>query len=115
MRMKTKGFFCIGETSLSDIWIWTWLGWPEGFITERKDKNGKFFRSKSTTLEAVGMLLPFVAFPNKIRGKRIHFMIDNMAVMFGWMRGFVKEDETASEILKAVHYLSGKHAVTVNV
>ena len=61
------------------------------------------------------MLLPFVAFPDKIRGRRIHFMIDNIAVMLGWMSGFVKEDETASEILKAVHYLSGKHGVTVSV
>ena len=112
---ENKGVSCIGGTSLDDIWIWTRLGWPEGFITGRKDENGKFFGSKSTTLEAIGMLLPFVAFPDKIRGRRIHFMINNIAVMFGWMSGFVKEDETASEILKAVHYLSGKHGVTVSV
>ena len=112
---ENKGVSCIGGTSLDNIWIWTRLGWPEGFITGRKDENGKFFGSKSTTLEAIGMLLPFVAFPDKIRGRRIHFMINNIAVMFGWMSGFVKEDETASEILKAVHYLSGKHGVTVSV
>ena len=47
-----------------------------------------------TTLEAVGMLLPFFAFPDKIRGRKIHFMVDNIAVMFGWSSGLVKEDKT---------------------
>ena len=47
----------------------------------------------------MGMLLPFVAFPAKIQGRKIHFMIDNIAVMFGWSSSFVKEDETALEIL----------------
>ena len=86
-----------------------------GIDNREKDNNGRDFGSKSTTLEAVGMLLPFVAFPDKIRGKRIHFKIDNIAVVFGWPSGFVKEDETASEILKAVHYLGGAYGVTVTV
>ena len=68
-----------------------------------------------TTLEAVGMLLPFFAFPDKIRGRKIHFMIDNIAVMFGWSSRFVKEDETALEILKAVHYFGSVHNVAVSV
>ena len=112
---ENRGVACIGGTCLEDIWIWTRLSWPEGLITGKRDNNGRDFGSKSTTLEAVGMLLPFVAFPDKIRGKRIHFKIDNIAVVFGWPSGFVKEDETASEILKAVHYLGGVYGVTVTV
>ena len=112
---ENRGVACIGGTCLEDVWIWTRLSWPEGLITGKRDNNGREFGSKSTTLEAVGMLLPFVAFPDKIRGKRIHFKIDNIAVVFGWPSGFVKEDETASEILKAVHYLGGAYGVTVTV
>ena len=43
----------------------------------------------------MGMLLPFVAFPAKIQGRKIHFMINNIAVVFGWSSRFMKEDETA--------------------
>ena len=61
------------------------------------------------------MLLLFIAFPDRIQGRRVNSKIDNMAVVLGWSSGFVKEDETASEILKAVHYLGGVHGVTVSV
>ena len=112
---ENRGVSCIGGFDLEDIWIWTRLNWPEGLITGMKDDKGKSYGSKSTTLEAVGMLLPFVAFPDKVRGRRIEFKIDNIAVMFGWTSGYVTEDETASEILKAVHYLSGANGTTVSV
>ena len=42
-----------------------------------------------------------IAFPEKVRGKQLVFKIDNIAVMWGWRNGYVKNDESASEILKA--------------
>ena len=41
--------------------------------------------------------------------------IDNIAVLLGWYRGYVKNDESASEVLKGVHYLSGLLGTTVHV
>ena len=61
------------------------------------------------------MLLPFLAFPEKVRGRNVVFRIDNMAVLFGWYHGFVKNDKSASEILKCIHYLSGINGTVVNV
>ena len=61
------------------------------------------------------MLLPFIDFPSKVRGRNIVFKVDNLAVMYGWYKGYVKNDKTASEVLKAVHYLSGMLGATVNV
>ena len=61
------------------------------------------------------MLLPSLAFPEKIRGRTVVFRIDNMAVLFGWYNGYVKNDKSASEILKSVYYLSGLSGTTVNV
>ena len=110
-----RGVSCIGGESLEKIWIWSRMNWPDGLIDGRLDENGRSFGSKSTMLEAVGMLLPFVAFPERIRGKRLVFKIDNAAVLFGWASGYVKEDESASEVLKAVHYLSGVYGVVVIV
>ena len=84
-------------------------------MTSLKDDRGRSFGSKSTTLEAVGMLLPFLAFPDRVRGKSIVFKIDNMAVLFGWYNGYVKQDETALEVLKSVQYISSVLGTVVNV
>ena len=110
-----RGVACLGGESLEDVWCWCRLAWPVGFLDEQKDEKGTSFGCKSTTLEAVGMLLPFLAFPEKVRGRNVVFRIDNMAVLFGWYHGFVKNDKSASEILKCVHYLSGINGTVVNV
>ena len=60
-------------------------------------------------LEAVGMLWPFVACPERVRGKNDVFKIDNLAVLYGWYKGYVAKG------LKSVHYLSGLMGTTVNV
>ena len=42
-------------------------------------------------------------------------MIDNMAAMFGWYNGYVKNHKSASEVLRAVQYLAGVLGVTVHI
>ena len=66
-------------------------------------------------LEVVGLLLPFVAFPDKVKGQNVVFKVDNLAVMYGWYKGYMKNDKLASEVLKAVYYLSGMLGTTVNM
>ena len=97
------------------MWIWTRITWPDKLLTETRDEKGVFFGNKSTALESVGMLLPFVAFPEKISGRYIVFKIDNEAVAYGWESGYVKNDRTASEILTCVHYMASCLGVTVYV
>ena len=65
-------------------------------ITGQVDEKGCSFGSKSTTLEAVGILIPLLAFKQKVSGKEIIFKVDNMAVTWGWQKGYVKGDKTAS-------------------
>ena len=55
------------------------------------------------------------SFPDTVKGRHIVFIIDNMAVLFGWYSGYVRNDESASEVLKAVHYLSGIYGTIVQV
>ena len=112
---ENKGVVCIRGESISNIWCWCKLEWPKGLLTHQVDEKGRHFGCKFTTLEAIGMLLPFLAFPDKVSGKNVVFKIDNMAVLFGWYSGFVKNNKTASEVLKSVHYLSGLAGTTVNV
>ena len=110
-----KGVACIGGETLEEIWCWCRMSWPEGLLTSVKDEKGCNYGSKSTKLETVGMLLPFVSFPEKVKGKNVVFMIDNLAVLYGWYKGYVANDESASEVLKTIHYLSGVLGTTVNV
>ena len=112
---ENRGVACIGGACLEEIWGWSKLDWPEGLITGKLDEKGTAFGNKSTMLEAVGMLLPFLCFPEEVKGRHVVFKIDNMAVLFGWYRGYVKNDESASEVLKGVHYLSGLLGTTVHV
>ena len=105
-----KGVSCIAGSNKDDVWAW-----PSGLLTDMIDEKGVFFGCKSTTLESIGMILPMITFPDTIWGRNIVFMIDNMAVMFGWYNGYAKNDKTASEVLRAVQYLAGVQGVTVHV
>ena len=102
-----KGVSCIGGSNLGNVWGWSKIVWPRGLLTEKVDKKGSLFGCKSTTLESVGLLIPLLVFPDLICGREIVFKMDNMAVMWGWQNGHVKNDAIATEILKSVSYISG--------
>ena len=63
----------------------------------------------------MGLLLPLLAFPEFLAGKNLVFKVDNLAVVWGWESGYVRNDETASEILKSISYLAGYLGATVHV
>ena len=112
---ENRGIACIGGTCYEDIWGWSRLSWPDGLLTGVKDEKGCYFGCKTTTLESGGLLMPLIAFPDKVKGRQLVFKIDNIAVMWGWRNGYVKNDESASEILKAAKYLSGYLGATIYV
>ena len=108
-----KGVACVAGSELHNIWGWTRNSWPEQLLTELKDEKGRFFGCKSTTLESVGILLPLLAFPEKVTGRNLIFRIDNIAVMYGWQHRYVKNDGTALEILKSAQYLGAFLGATI--
>ena len=110
---RGKGVACIGGTDLEDIWGWSRLTWPENLLTGQLDESGKYYGSKSTTLEAVGILIPLIAFRDRVAGKEIVFKRDNIAVSWGWRKGYVKNDRAASDILKAARYVAGFLGTTI--
>ena len=71
-----RGVSCIGGSDIDNIWIWTRRSWPADLLTGKKDIRGKSF----TTQEAVGMHCLSWLFRKKSE-RRIHFKIDNVAVM----------------------------------
>jgi len=105
-REIERGVACIGGTNEDDIWFWAKVRWPFEFIAEARDEYGKFFGSKSTTLESIGLLLPFLAVPELVTGKYLIFHVDNIAVVHGWQKGRIKNDAAANSIIKIVNVIA---------
>jgi len=112
---ENRGISCIGGSRLEDTWIWSRFAWPKEFVCGMLDKDGKAFGCKTTTLEAIGLLIPFLAFPEKVVGKHLIFKIDNIGVFYGWHNGRVKNDSTATEIVQCAHYLAAYLGSTIHV
>jgi hypothetical protein len=86
----------------------TFLGtitWPESLLTTTVSSNNKMFASKSTTLETVGLLIPFLSIPWKLWGRHIVLEVDNTAVQYGWHKKYCKNDPETSVLLRALHVI----------
>jgi hypothetical protein len=88
------------------------MWWPESFITTATDIKGKRFGNKTTTLEMIGILLPLLLIPEKLRNSHIELFTDNMGCVFGMKDGYVKNDEYASIFIRAA-YLIGAYLGSV--
>ena len=51
---------------------------------------------RQTTLETIGLLLPFLSIPSSLQGRDIILRVDNKAVVYGWEDKGVNNDMTAS-------------------
>jgi len=89
--------------------------WQKHFISERTDHMGKRFGNKSTTLEAVGLLLPLLAIPDRLQNQHIVFRLDNMGCVFGFENHKNSEDHTAALILKTVHMVGAALGSVIHV
>jgi hypothetical protein len=55
-----------------------------------------------TTLELVGLFLPFLTVPEVVRGRNIVLGVDNLGVVFAWENGYAKGDLLASSLVRAL-------------
>jgi len=78
------------------------LTWPKEFIESRKDGKGARFGSKTTTLEFFGILLPVLSLSSQLKCQHVVFHVDNIACVYGWENGYVKEDLSASIIIRGL-------------
>jgi hypothetical protein len=73
-------------------------------MEERDEKNVRF-GDKTTTLEAVGLLLPFMTEPEKLVNKHIVLRVDNMACVYGFENRNCSGDKSASILLQSLHVI----------
>ena len=91
------------------------LKWPGKLITGWKSRKGKHFGTKSSTLEAVGLLLPFCTEPWVMTNRHVVLEVDNIAVVYGWERKHNKNDPETSVLLRCLHVLEAKLSCRIHV
>jgi hypothetical protein len=82
------------------------LWWPKEMVTSKKDSKGSSYGCKTTTLEMVGVLLPFLLMPSELKGQHVVVRVDNMACVYGWANHYLKGDISASILIRALHLIS---------
>jgi hypothetical protein len=110
-----RGVASVGVHEDGHVWWWSVLKWPKEFLTEKVDSKGARYGCKSTTLEAVGLIMPLLSVPEELKGREVVFYTDNLAVVYGWENGGVKFDVAATILLRAVHLIAAYLGATVHV
>ncbi len=100
------GCASVGFSSTGKIIFAHQLFWSLKVLKEKKDGFGKSFGSKTTTLEFLGLLLPFLLIPEKLKKKHIVMQVDNISCLFAWENRYAKEDLMASILVRALHLIS---------
>jgi hypothetical protein len=89
--------------------------WPKMLLTGQNCRNGKYFGSKSCTLEAVGLLMAVVTDPATMVGRHVVLEVDNLGVVYGWEKKHCKEDPETSLLLRCLHVLEAKLSCKIYV
>jgi hypothetical protein len=71
----------------------------------KKLARKKYFGSKSTTLETVGLFLPLIAHPQDIWGRHILLQTDNTVVVYSWKKKYCGGDPETSLLIRCLHVL----------
>jgi hypothetical protein len=91
------------------------ITWPLAFLNEEKDGKGSMIGSKTTTLEMIGIMLPFLSCPAALTGRHVILEVDCISVLFGWDKRQSNGDVTASILLRALHLISSFLACHVHL
>ena len=95
----------LGHTLEGEIWFTCRGQWPDNIRTD-VDKKGAAFKSKMTSLELVGLFLPFLTMPEIVRGRHVVLGVDNRSVVHAWQNKSVMGDITASALVRALMVVS---------
>jgi hypothetical protein len=114
-NQEKRGAASIGYLPDGTVWCCSRVTWPQHLLMSARDANDHAYGCKSPTLEAVGTLLPFLTVLEYLVGKETILFTDNEAVMYGWESRRVKNDESASILLKCIHVIAHFLSCTVYI
>jgi hypothetical protein len=81
----------------------------------RKKMIKETYGNKMSTLESIGISLPFLTAPRELLGRELTFHVDNMSVVYGWENKGLKNDASATIFLRAIFLISNYLGATVHI
>jgi len=108
------GVGCIGFDINGEVILTHQLFWPKS-LAEKKDEKGASFGSKTIFLESIGLLIPFLLIPDKIKCAHVVLNVDNMGCYFGWENRNVKGDKCATIVFRTIALISAFLEINVHV
>jgi len=91
------------------------LRWPILFLNCARDRKGAFYGSKTTTLELIGLILPFLTIPDRIVGKHVILGVDNEAIWHGWNSRGLANDVSGSILIRGLYLISYYLGATIHI
>jgi hypothetical protein len=91
------GCASIGYNRNGEVSFIAKIDWTEKFL--------EFANCNSGVLESIGLLLPFLSIPDKLKHKEIILTLDNLAVVFAWSKKYAKNDEKLSLFIQTLHVI----------
>ena len=79
--------------------------WGDPLMTKLRDSWGCLWGSKSSALECIGLLIPFVTRPDLIRNKYVILYVDNISLIYAWEKKYCKNDEETSILVRCLHVM----------
>ena len=74
-------------------------------MTKLRDSWGCLWGSKSSALECIGLLIPFVTRPDLIRNKYVILYVDNISLLYAWEKKYCKNDEETLILVRCLQVL----------
>jgi len=79
------------------------------------DCSGKFLGSKTTFLEFVGVLIPFLLIPDKLCNQHVVVRVDNIGCIYAWENGYCNSDMLTSILVRCLVLISARISCIVHV
>jgi hypothetical protein len=83
-----RGAASINTIEDDSLWFYATVTFPKSFLLEKRDSSDHAFGCKSSTLEAVGLILPFLCCPTLLIGRGSPFLL----IMKLWFMDGIKEE-----------------------
>ena len=95
--------------------FYTCITWPSSFLLHTTDGRGHSYSCKTTTLEIIALILPFLTIPNQLAGRNFILQVDNTACVYGWQHRHVSHEASDSIFIRALHLTSAYLACYLHV
>lgn len=105
----------VGFDTKGDICFLKQLLWPDNVLDEFHDEKGCKLGNKTTMLEFLGIIIPFVIIPEKLCNKYVIVKTDSIGCFYGWLNKQASGDGMASILVRALHLISSRLCCHIHI